>query len=89
VIDTLVNGDDNNKAVAASAENFDSEGIWRYYKGQREQYRGGFGPQVAAKKVQRIGEFSAVFQPRVCSKTAEETNCYAIQFQNSHGRLFS
>jgi hypothetical protein len=27
VIDTLVNGDDNNKAVAASAENFDSEGI--------------------------------------------------------------
>jgi hypothetical protein len=63
VIDTLVNDDDDDdddKAEAASAGYFDWEGISNY-KGEREQYRGGFGPQVAAKKVQRIVESFQLF----------------------------
>jgi hypothetical protein len=50
MIDTLLSGDDDdNEAVVSSAENFVWEGISNY-KGQREQYRGGFGPQSAEKK---------------------------------------
>jgi hypothetical protein len=58
------------------------------YTGQREQFIGGFGPQGAAKEVQVIVEsFELFFNREFVQKIAEETNCYAIQFQNSRGRL--
>jgi hypothetical protein len=89
VIDTLVNGDDDyNKAVAASAENF----VWERMSnctGQTEQFIGGFVPQGAAKEVKGIFEsFELFFNREFVKKIEEETNRYAIQFQNSRRRLF-
>jgi hypothetical protein len=89
VIDTLVNGDDDyNKAVAASAENFVWESMSNY-TGQTEQFIGGFGRQDAAKEVKGIVEsFELFFSREFVQKIEEESNCYAIQFQNSRRRLF-
>jgi hypothetical protein len=84
-----VNGDDDyNEAAAASAENYVWESMSNY-TGQREQFIGGFGPQGAAKEVQGIVEsFELFFNREFVKKIAEETNRYAIQFQNSRGYLF-
>jgi hypothetical protein len=54
VIDTLVNGDDDdNEAEAASGDNFVWENMSNYNE-QREQFRGRYGPKGAEKKVHGI-----------------------------------
>jgi hypothetical protein len=64
VIGTLVNDDDDdkNEANMASAGSFVREDRSNY-KGQREQFRGGFGLQGAVKEIQKIVE---TFQHRIC-----------------------
>jgi hypothetical protein len=90
VVDMIVNdADDDNEAEAASAGTFVWEDVANC-EGQREQFRGGFGPQGAAKEFQEIGEsFELFLNQEFVHKIAEETNCYAVQFQNSQGRLFA
>jgi hypothetical protein len=85
VVDVLVYGDDDddNQAEATSAESFLCKDMSNY-KGLRKQFMDKSEPKGAATDVQEIVLNTELFFNREFIKNmAEETNRYAIQFQNS------